>query len=202
MRISQGLNLEGWNVSIPDCTRYELPEFFKELGYKVGAEIGVKEGHFSKCLCEAGLKIYSIDPWVEYSDYYFGTLTQNIDEQYEKTKALLEPLGATVIRKTSMEAVKDFKDESLDFVYIDGNHSFKYVTEDIFEWSKKVRHGGIIAGDDYCITISVTTHGHVKYVVDAYTRAFKIPKWYVIGSRDIVPGEKRDKWRSFFWFKQ
>jgi hypothetical protein len=38
-----------------------------------------------------------------------------------------------------MDALNDFEDDSLDFVYIDGNHEFPYVAEDLFHWSKKVR---------------------------------------------------------------
>ena len=48
-----------------------------------------------------------------------------------------------------MDAVKKFKDESLDFVYIDGAHDYKNVYKDLKAWSKKVKKGGIVAGDDY-----------------------------------------------------
>ena len=48
-----------------------------------------------------------------------------------------------------MDAVKDFKDESLDFVYIDANHGYESTKEDIREWSKKVKKGGIVSGHDY-----------------------------------------------------
>lgn len=49
-----------------------------------------------------------------------------------------------------MAAAPDFKPESLDFVYIDGDHKFKYVAEDISEWFWK--KGGMIAGHDYFCT--------------------------------------------------
>jgi predicted O-methyltransferase YrrM len=76
-----------------------------------------------------------------------------------------------------MDAVKDFADGSLDFVYIDGHHGFKYVAEDIWEWHKKVRKGGIVAGHDYFTLNKDPRHpycNHVKEVVDAYVLAFKI----------------------------
>jgi len=101
-----------------------------------------------------------------------------------------------------MDAVKDFKNESIDFVYIDGNHGFKFVTEDICEWSKKVRKGGVIAGHDYIYSADTRIHHQdVKHVVDAYTRACRL-RWYVLGSEDKLPGEKRDRSRSWFWIKQ
>ena len=51
-----------------------------------------------------------------------------------------------------MDAVKDFADKSLDFVFIDGHHGYDYIKEDIREWSKKVRKGGIVSGHDYYLT--------------------------------------------------
>lgn len=99
-----------------------------------------------------------------------------------------------------MEAVKDFDDESVDFVYIDGNHEFKYVAEDICEWSKKVKKGGVISGHDYTYSVPYHTYAcHVKHVVLAYTAAYYIRRWYVLGLRND-PG--RDKWRSWMFFKQ
>ena len=102
-----------------------------------------------------------------------------------------------IIRKTSMEATKEFKDKSIDFVYIDGNHTFKYVAEDICEWSKKVKSGGIIAGHDYIYANPKSFH--VRYVVDAYVESHAIKNYWVIGKKEKLPGEKRDQWRSWFW---
>jgi predicted O-methyltransferase YrrM len=48
-----------------------------------------------------------------------------------------------------MKAVRDVADESLDFVFIDANHEYTAVRDDIREWTKKVRVGGIVSGHDY-----------------------------------------------------
>jgi len=45
--------------------------------------------------------------------------------------------------------VKRFKDEELDFVYIDGNHEYSNVKKDIQLWYPKIKKGAYIAGDDY-----------------------------------------------------
>ena len=42
-----------------------------------------------------------------------------------------------------------FAPESVDFVYIDANHSYTYVRDDIQTWLPKVKKGGIIGGHDY-----------------------------------------------------
>lgn len=51
--------------------------------------------------------------------------------------------------KDSVAAANDFSDGSLDFVYIDANHSYQFVKRDIDAWCPKVRKGGIIGGHDF-----------------------------------------------------
>lgn len=197
MKIIDGLKLDGRQVEIPDCTRDDLPEFFKEMGFTVGAEIGVYIGVFSETLCKAGLKLYSIDSWRLYPDYQKNThcSQEKMEEQYEMVKKKLAPYDCTIIRKTSMEALADIPDRSLDFVYIDGNHSFKYIAEDIFEWSKKVKKGGVVSGHDYWDGNHLF-YCDVKTVVDAYVKAAHLDKLYILGDQS----EGRvDKQRSWFW---
>jgi predicted O-methyltransferase YrrM len=49
----------------------------------------------------------------------------------------------------SSEALKRFADGTFDWLYIDGNHAYAYVCEDLGWAFRKVRAGGFIAGDDY-----------------------------------------------------
>lgn len=220
MKIIDGLKLKGSPAEIPDCLREELPEFFVEMGFKEGVEIGTAKGIFAEFFGRAGLKLHCIDPWLSYGDYeYDKNSEKSLNDQLEEAKARLVPYpNLNLVRKFSMDAVKDFKDESLDFVYIDGNHGFKFVTEDIFEWSKKIKKGGVIAGHDYIYTNRPFDDIHAKYVVDAYTKAFRINNWYVLGRAKIgdyknvrlnehttimmnKDGERRNKYRSWFWIK-
>jgi hypothetical protein len=206
MKLIDGIReLTGTCIEIPDCSRNDLPELFTELGYKVGAEIGVYKGAFSEVLCKGGMKVYGIDPYVSYSDYEdtrWDNTKKYQEVHYVKASRRLLNYNYTFVRKKSMDAVKDFEDESLDFVYIDGNHEFQYVINDIYEWTKKVRKGGIIAGHDY-IRIKGDTMRfekmHVVYAVDIYTRLHNINPWYIIGRKH---DEIRDVARSWFWFKQ
>ena len=197
-KILDGLTLKGQPAEIPDCTRYDLPGFFKEMGYTVGAEIGVYKGQFSERLCQAGLKLYAVDSWLIYPDYQGTGGQQRMELLYEGTKKTLAPYDCTIIRKTSMEALADVPDQSLDFVYIDGNHDFRYVAEDICEWSKKVRVGGTISGHDYFFKDPSGRTTPVPYVVIAYTAAHKINNWYVLGQQE---GGKAEMWRSWMWIK-
>jgi len=67
----------------------------------------------------------------------------------------------TLIRQTSKDAVKSFQDNSVDVVYIDGNHKYDYVKEDISLWFPKVKKDGIIGGHDF--------RGHALDVILAVT---------------------------------
>jgi len=203
MKIKEGLKLQGKLVEIPDCSRYDLPQFFLDMGFKVGAEIGVWQGEFTEKFAKVGLKMYAIDPWAELKDYNSGHpgFQNSQNKCYEITKKALAPYNCTIIRKTSMDALVDIPDESLDFVYIDGNHWFRYVAEDICEWTKKVKKGGFVCGHDYFYTNAdkCLNACHVRYIVDAYVACFNIKHSYVLGLKN---SNTRDQWRSWMFIKE
>lgn len=210
MKIFEGIKHEGKPFEIPDVGRRQLPGFFKEMGFKVGVEIGVQRGSFTRRLLRVGLEVHAVDPWLSYREYHAFTGYQNHQNRvFEAAKKNLAPWIESgkchIIRKKSMEAIEDFENESLDFVYIDGHHGFKFVTEDIWGWSHKVKKGGIISGHDYAYGRWKELGPYVlqvKYVIDAYTKAFKIDPWFVIGAKSkSFEGERRDQYRSWMWFK-
>lgn len=174
-------------------SREKLAEHFAELEFMTGVEIGVEQGIYSEVLCKANpnLKLYCIDAWRAYRGYRDHTNQDKLNRYYEETKERLTPYNCEIIRDWSMEAVKRFKDESLDFVYIDGNHDFKNVTDDIAEWSKKVRSGGIVAGHDYVPYRSSITC-HVVPVVDIWTMVHKIAPVFIT----------KDQFPSWYWIKR
>jgi hypothetical protein len=55
----------------------------------------------------------------------------------------------TVHSMDSIEASKDFEDDSIDFIHFDGSHDFTYVKDEIFGWIPKLKENSIIAGHDY-----------------------------------------------------
>ena len=55
----------------------------------------------------------------------------------------------TAIKKDSSSAAQDYQDNSLDFVFIDADHSYEGVKKDILAWRPKVKKGGVLAGHDY-----------------------------------------------------
>lgn len=151
----------GWRSSYKHLTG-----MINERNYKFGAEVGVAFGdHCDYILEHTDVKIlYGIDPYMLYDDYkndwdrqHFSVEIENRDQKYFDylyeyvLEKLLTKYGGRVeiVRKKSEEAVKIFGKETLDFVYIDGNHSDEYIKKDLEDWWNTIRIGGIIAGHDY-----------------------------------------------------
>jgi predicted O-methyltransferase YrrM len=175
---------------IPGGRRETLVNLFREMDFKVGAEIGVEQGHFTKVLAEANpqAKIYAIDAWAAYKSYRDHVSQEKLDGFYQDTLKRVEPYNVEVIRGFSMDVVKQFEDNSLDFVFIDGNHNFINVAQDIYHWHQKVRPGGIVSGHDFR---RGTVHGWdcaVKDVVPAWCYSQGITPWFV------VTGDKSPSW--------
>ena len=70
---------------------------------------------------------------------------------YERAREKVAIYGkrAVVMRNTSEEAARHFKDHSLDFVYIDARHDYAAVLEDLTLWWPKLSPGGIMSGHDF-----------------------------------------------------
>jgi SAM-dependent methyltransferase len=196
-----GLNLHARSpIEIPNVGRNDLARLFHELAFQRGVEIGVEQGLFSQVLCQQnpGVQLFCVDPYKAYRGYRDHVNQQKLDGFYAAAQERLAPYRATFVRKFSLVALEDFADGSLDFVYIDGNHDFQHCTNDIAEWSKKVRPGGIIAGHDY-VRYRLPNQIQVVQAVNGWTDANEIAPWFLLGTQAKVEGEIRDTARSFFW---
>ncbi|KKM60786.1 hypothetical protein LCGC14_1538400 [marine sediment metagenome] len=120
----------------------------------IGVEVGVYEGeHALRILNKLSItKLFLVDPFLIGGDYegdWMPNKTQDEFDQVElKARTILGKFGKKkeFIMKPSVEAAKEFNDDSFDFVYIDGAHSYKDIKEDIDTWYPKVRKGGVLAG--------------------------------------------------------
>ena len=189
-------------IEISNIGRDDLARLFAELGYTRGAEIGVEQGLYSEILCKANpkLHLYCIDAWTAYSGYREYVTQAKIDQFYAISRERLSAYNCELIGKFSIDAVNDFKDGSLDFVFIDGNHTFMHVVQDITLWSRKVRAGGIVSGHDYIRRRPTQTH--VVEAVNGYTSSYSIHPWFLLGTRAKTLGQVRDKARSWMWVKR
>lgn len=136
-----------------------LAELINQMGLQKGCELGVAYGGQSRYLLEhTGVaRVYSVDPYhhfpaSEWNDG--GNFNQNtLDVMFLKVAHMLRTFGprSHLIRDTSSNAASLFQNEELDFVYIDANHEYSHVLQDLSLWYPKVRSGGLVAGDDYIV---------------------------------------------------
>jgi len=193
-------------IDILKINRKIMAQTLCELGLTEGAEIGVAKGEHAALLMDnnPSLHLYAIDPWDAYPGYVDYT-QDKLDSFYGNVRRYLTRYkNCTIVRKKSMEAVLDFEDNQLDFVYIDGAHDFKSVAEDICDWSRKVRVGGIVFGHDYYMrTDKPTNIIHVKQVVQAYMYSHNISPWFVLGMQgNFSDGEYHEHGRSWMFVRQ
>lgn len=146
-----------------------LPE-----GYVQGVEVGVWDGRMSRKLLEnPDLVLYMVDRWeapAENDSYYNSGSTYArqdqavFDDVYHKAVdvARMFPDRAHIIHNDSLYAASLFEDGSLDFVFIDADHSYEGCSADINAWLPKVKSGGLIGGHDY----DHPDQGEVKRSVD------------------------------------
>ena len=143
----------GWNEYYPVMSR--LINNFK---LKIGCEVGVAFGMHSEFMLNntAVEKLYSIDPYQHFNGGYDDPMNlsqETFDMLYYKVKKRLSIFGSRSIclRQKSVDASCFFNSNELDFVFIDANHSYDGVMQDLHAWYDKIRPGGFLVGDDYIL---------------------------------------------------
>lgn len=122
--------------------RYPNGSVFVEIGNYYGRSTAFMAVEIARS--EKAINFYSIDPHDGWGDVPTG------DHSYEILEKNLEPAKeyVTLIRKRSTEV--DMK--NVDFVFIDGDHSYEEVKADIAHWLPRIKKGGMIGGHDYDMT--------------------------------------------------
>jgi predicted O-methyltransferase YrrM len=146
-------------------------EFIAEQNFKTFVEVGVFLGLSISFLAQKvkskdGVKIYGVDlfeTWAgqEEIESLYDTKDLSDEERLKKLgeykyNFVVNRLNEVrcnhfveIIKSDSCAATSLFENESLDFVFIDGNHRYDYVKKDIEAWLPKIKKGGIISGHDY-----------------------------------------------------
>lgn len=178
-------------------TRNNLPLLLNELKLTgEGVEVGVQEGIYSEHLLKySDLSVlHSIDCWQHHTGYKDIANKNNLKQllYYYKTKIRLKKYKerSNIIKGYSHSVVHQFTNKSLDFVYLDADHSYEGVKLDLSVWYPKIRTGGVLAGHDYLNGELPEGVFGVKKAVDEFikkhdlklhvTEEEKWPTWYII----------------------
>jgi predicted O-methyltransferase YrrM len=153
MTVEEIRNEMGWPLEYTSVKG--LAPYIARLGDgATGIEIGTCRGESAYLILETCANvntIHCIDPWLAYDDWA-GKLDQETMDKFEAiTRKNLEQFGdrANIIKSKADDVVGKFADESVDFVFVDGDHSYEATLKDIENYYNKVRKGGIFSGHDY-----------------------------------------------------
>lgn len=136
-----------------DAEFYEHFVSHMPVGARV-VEIGCFKGRSSRCLADLGIK-YQKDLRITFVDTWEGS-EEHQDLEDVKDGSLfaqfvrnMDGIDFDFYRMPSVDTAEEFKDESLDFVFIDAAHDYENVCADIRAWLPKVKVGGVLAGHDW-----------------------------------------------------
>lgn len=161
-------NIQGWFIYGPlydaVVSMFDDGAHFVEVGSWRGrstAYLAVNIANSRK-----NIKLDAIDTWRGSLDEEVHQNDPSVinDTLYDEFLKNIEPVKHIVnpVRLDSKSAVEMYEDESLDFVMIDAGHDYESVKADIQNFLKKVRSGGMIAGDDHSIYFSRGTTCSVR----------------------------------------
>jgi cephalosporin hydroxylase len=173
--------------------RDEIGKLLNALGYARGVEVGVQYGKYSRIILSTwGGHLTMVDAWREFpKDQYVDLANVSETEHLRNMAWAVENVQAymgryEIVRALSTDAAARHGDRSLDFVYLDADHSYEGVMKDLEAWRPKVRPGGMLCGHDYLDAVIEEGNFGVKTAVNKF---FGCPP-------DIVTEEY---WAS--WFK-
>lgn len=187
-------------LEIPGRVRNEIPHLLGVIGAKEGVEVGVERAAFSRVLMQGCEKLHLVDAWMHYPGYRDHVSQDKLEGFYDQVLEFerRHPGRINTIRGYSVDVAQRFGDNTLDFVYIDANHTLPQVIADLAAWTPKVRPGGLIMGHDYRKPKNNIGH-HVVEAVNAWTYAYRICPWFLLGAQGDA---NRDQNRSYLWVNQ
>jgi hypothetical protein len=161
----------------------------------VCAEIGVLKGDYAELISLQPIsKLYLIDPWISIIDiaHRWHAVSQDVMNEYKSE--VYERFSAKdsidILEKCSSDAVLDFESDYFNWIYLDANHTYSFVIEDLKNWWDKLKSGGYICGNAYVdnsIARNVLDFGVIPAVDDFLEEKFdEVNHFEVIDSQYII----------------
>ena len=152
---SYGLNIQGHNL--PQNNSTVLESLLRKIATKqmkvveIGSWKGMATAVMGGVLSEYEGTLFAIDTWkgsssVPSMEWEAGnTDIFNIFIDNMKLLGLLNEVVKPIVMESTATA-QIFQDNFLDFIFIDGDHSYSSVKQDILVWLPKLKEGGTICG--------------------------------------------------------
>lgn len=150
---------------------------FKQLGCKVCGEVGVQRGKNAKAILDgiSPSKLHLIDPWITFDkniypdsankkqdvqDTFFDEVKCNFAKEIHEQRVIIH-------RELSTQALSFFDSDYFDFLYIDGNHTYEFVLNDLYYAQRVTMKDRYICGHDF---VPQKKHGRWPSVYNAVMR--------------------------------
>jgi hypothetical protein len=131
----------------------------KKLQLPTIMEVGVWKGEYAEEVlrqCNFISQYYMVDPWATLPDWNkpFNVAPKQFDEVFEEAmrRTAFAESKRIILRGRTKEVIEGVPDNSVDFAYIDGDHTLRGITIDLIKVLPKIKDGGFIGGDDFTNT--------------------------------------------------
>lgn len=180
--------------------REDVHYLFNQLGLKVLCEVGVRHGEniVFNWLPSRPQLVFAVDIWKDTTYQWIWRTFQSGMWKGKCLPVLAENRDCVrLMRMKSVEAASVFDDGYFDFVYIDADHGYQSVREDIEAWWPKVKKYGILAGDDY---VSYRKYGVIR-AVDEFVQTNQLQDMFHVTPRGHLSRRKVEYYDQFkSWF--
>jgi hypothetical protein len=170
-------NIQGW-FSFDRIYKSVVNELNEGLIVEVGSWLGKSSAFMAVEIYNSKKPIafHCVDHWNGSEEHQNRDIVKD-NQLYETFLKNMKPVKDIVIpiRKTSLEASKDYNDASINFVFIDASHDYENVKSDLDAWYPKIKPGCLFGGHDYG-----PTHHEVRKAVDE----FCLKNSYQVTSKD------------------
>jgi hypothetical protein len=135
--------------------REQIGDFLKHHNLNgIGVELGSFKGQFANTILNNwGGKLLMVDVWRElpHQEYDDASNHREHIDAYSQSMENIKGFEdrAYMLRMKGEHACDFIQDESLDFIYIDANHTYDAVKQDLKLWYPKIKSGGLVMGHDY-----------------------------------------------------
>ena len=169
--------------------RDDISKLLISMDAKQVCEVGVLRGAGLKRLSVPCVEtVYGVDQWAPYGE----NSNYDLVKCYEQARKVAAKLGnIQLVTAPSIGASEIFSDGFFDLVYVDANHFYEPMCDDLRSWWPKVRVGGVFSGHDYVEKSRFGDEFGVMQAVDEFVIEHNL-KLYTT----------QDKWTSWLVLKE
>jgi cephalosporin hydroxylase len=149
--VKKWYEIPGW-FDFQDIYSRVIDESREGIFVEVGSWLGRSAAYFADQSFEkslSGITLHCVDTWEGSEEHQLYVAQHDVYAEFcENVDGWIRGGYIVPVRKPSVEAAKDYEDESLVGVFIDASHEYEDVLADIRAWWPKVKQGGYFGGHD------------------------------------------------------